>query len=124
MEERVTPGTEGGTRTWEGDERETTNDIRGNPETEKQLQTDPKTPTETPRRNGESRHIPGGAWHTQRYQFCFDLLLDVHRYFQPEVDQLPGQYQWWGLLAPPVPFSTVVQVGLHCALYLERAQAD
>ncbi|KAJ1214192.1 hypothetical protein NDU88_001818 [Pleurodeles waltl] len=64
-EERVTPRTERGTGTWEADECETTNDVRGNPETKKQLRPDPKTPTETPRRNGESHHVPGGAWHTQ-----------------------------------------------------------
>ncbi|KAJ1111476.1 hypothetical protein NDU88_008800 [Pleurodeles waltl] len=64
-EERVTPGIEGGTRIWETEERETKNKDRRNPETKEQLRTDPKIPIETPRRNGESRHVPGGAWHTQ-----------------------------------------------------------
>ncbi|KAJ1136640.1 hypothetical protein NDU88_003055 [Pleurodeles waltl] len=51
MEERVTPGIEGGTGIWESDECETTNEDRRNPETEEQLRTDPKISIETPRRN-------------------------------------------------------------------------
>ncbi|KAJ1202948.1 hypothetical protein NDU88_006743 [Pleurodeles waltl] len=61
----ATPGAEGGTESRENDEREDSNDGRGNPETGGQLGTDPKSPTETPRINEEHRHIPGGAWHTQ-----------------------------------------------------------
>ncbi|KAJ1214193.1 hypothetical protein NDU88_001819 [Pleurodeles waltl] len=42
------------------------NDVRGNTETEKQLRTNPKIQPETPRRNGESRHVPEGPWHPQK----------------------------------------------------------
>ncbi|KAJ1178989.1 hypothetical protein NDU88_004228 [Pleurodeles waltl] len=62
---RATQGAEGGTESRETDEREVSNDGRGNPETGGQLGTDPKTPTETLRRNEERCHVPGGAWHTQ-----------------------------------------------------------
>ncbi|KAJ1200939.1 hypothetical protein NDU88_004760 [Pleurodeles waltl] len=62
---RAMPGAEGGTESRENDEREDSNDGRRSPETGGQLGTDPKSPTETLRRNEEHRHLPGGAWHTQ-----------------------------------------------------------
>ncbi|KAJ1207673.1 hypothetical protein NDU88_003063 [Pleurodeles waltl] len=66
-EKRAKPGIEGGTGIWEADERKTTNKDRRSPATEEQLRTDPKISIEMPRRNGESRHVPGGAWHTQLF---------------------------------------------------------
>ncbi|KAJ1123656.1 hypothetical protein NDU88_002124 [Pleurodeles waltl] len=62
---RATPGAEGGTESRENDDSEDSNGGSENPETAGQLETGPKTPTETPMRNEQRCHVPGGAWLTQ-----------------------------------------------------------
>ncbi|KAJ1189306.1 hypothetical protein NDU88_006054 [Pleurodeles waltl] len=62
---RTAPGAEERTESREEDASENANDISRDPETAGSLEKGQKTPTETPRRNEQCRHVPGGAWLTQ-----------------------------------------------------------
>ncbi|KAJ1132729.1 hypothetical protein NDU88_011032 [Pleurodeles waltl] len=73
--ERETPGTQEEQRDGETERRKTAKEDRRRPETGEQLLEDPKIPREMQRRNKGSRHVPGGAWHTQvRSYFTLKLL--------------------------------------------------
>ncbi|KAJ1171894.1 hypothetical protein NDU88_003751 [Pleurodeles waltl] len=73
--EKGTPGVPGEPRDEETGERKAANEDRWRLETGEQLREAPKSSRETLGENGGSRHVPGGAWHTQvRSYLRFKLL--------------------------------------------------
>ncbi|KAJ1128086.1 hypothetical protein NDU88_006467 [Pleurodeles waltl] len=64
-ERRTARGAEERTESREANAGENANDGRSDPKTVGGLEKGQKTPTETPRRTEQRRHVPGGAWLTQ-----------------------------------------------------------
>ncbi|KAJ1136464.1 hypothetical protein NDU88_002880 [Pleurodeles waltl] len=84
-EQRTARGAEERTESSKANAGENANDGRSDPKTEGGLEKGQKTPTETPRRPEQRRHITGGAWLTQS-ESKIGMQRQTHRQIKQQID--------------------------------------